>query len=97
MPIYEFRCPSCAEFRLRLPIAAETSAPVRCPVCSEHSPRVFRAPGVARTPGGLAVVRSLEEASRDQPQVVRRAAAGDAGGKRPVVRARPHLPALPRP
>ncbi|SOD73052.1 putative FmdB family regulatory protein [Jatrophihabitans sp. GAS493] len=97
MPIYEFRCPSCAEFRLSLPISAETSAPVRCPVCSERSPRVFRAPGVARTPTGLATARGPEEASRDQPQVVRRAATPHKGGERSPLRAKPHLPALPRP
>jgi putative FmdB family regulatory protein len=94
MPTYEYRCPSCAEFLLNRPMHVATSTPAPCPRCTAPSPRVFRAPGLHRTPVTLARALGAAEASQEQPAIVRTSAAGRTDP--PPIPARAPHPPLPK-
>ncbi|WP_176554626.1 FmdB family zinc ribbon protein [Georgenia sp. 311] len=108
MPTYAFRCSSCAEFTVILPMAAvrQTHA---CPTCAADAPRVYGSPALLGTPAALHRGIDAAAASAETPQVVRSVPAGAPGprgrrwspftGPRPVnaaVRAGGPHPALPR-
>jgi putative FmdB family regulatory protein len=46
MPLYEYRCTSCGEFRELRPMR-ESDAPQACPACGAPSERVLAAPFLA--------------------------------------------------
>ena len=53
MPIYDYRCPQCGDFRASRPMA-ESAAAVACPACGRASARCLSAPFVVSkggTPG----------------------------------------------
>nr|WP_285779598.1 zinc ribbon domain-containing protein [Microtetraspora sp. NBRC 13810] len=86
---YEYRCPGCGCFEVRLPIGTAPESR-DCPACRRPARRVFSAPHLARTSPGTAAAREREERSREAPDVV---------GPPPVRKRRPHPAAarLPRP
>jgi putative FmdB family regulatory protein len=54
MPLYDYRCTGCGDFRQARPMA-ESGAPGVCPVCGAPSERVITAPFLAgsnATPSG---------------------------------------------
>lgn len=57
MPIYDYRCDHCGDFRERRPLSeSHVSAP--CPGCAAPSPRRLVAPFLASKDGGGAVTQS---------------------------------------
>ena len=46
MPLYDYRCVSCGDFRALRPMS-ESGAPVVCPVCGAPSDRLIAAPFLA--------------------------------------------------
>lgn len=57
MPLYDYRCVSCGDFRELRPMA-ESSNSQACPVCGAPSQRVLAAPFLAASDPGSAQPRS---------------------------------------
>ncbi|MDX6244676.1 MAG: hypothetical protein QOE76_2399 [Frankiales bacterium] len=89
MPSYDYRCTACADFVISRPMSAVTTAPAPCPQCGAPSARVFRAPGVTRTPADLGRALAGAEASADSPAVVR---SSPSAARRPIPSSYPPLP-----
>ncbi|MFE3448280.1 FmdB family zinc ribbon protein [Nonomuraea sp. NPDC059194] len=88
MATYEYRCPDCGLFEVHLPIGTATA--VRdCVACHRPAPRIFSSPYLSRVPSAVAAARTLEEQSRDAPEVV-------TSMPPPRRRPQPQHPALPR-
>ena len=85
MPLYEFRCPRCGPFDLRLDMQdAADAAP--CPSCTEPARRVYTVAGFRLASG------PLREAGKADRARVDRARTGE-----PVVTGPPSGRKLPRP
>jgi putative FmdB family regulatory protein len=54
MPLYDYRCLSCGDFRALRPMS-ESSAPVGCPVCGARSERMIAAPFLAGNDSGSGI------------------------------------------
>ncbi|HEV7907495.1 MAG TPA: zinc ribbon domain-containing protein [Pseudonocardiaceae bacterium] len=67
--MYSYRCPRCGTFDLRCDLG-EAPAAATCPECAQQSKRVFTPPLLSRTPRPVADLRTREEASRSEPEVV---------------------------
>lgn len=91
MATYEYCCSRCGSFDVKLPIG---TAPARqnCPRCSGAARRVYSAPALAATSPAVTALHEREEASRENPEVVRRVPAGPAA----PAPAHPALARLPR-
>ncbi|SDY59498.1 putative regulatory protein, FmdB family [Modestobacter sp. DSM 44400] len=83
MPVYEFRCPACGPFDLRLDMGNATDV-ANCPSCA-HSARRHYGVGVGR-PSGV-----LRDAGRADRARVDRARSGE-----PVITGPPSGRRLPR-
>jgi putative FmdB family regulatory protein len=67
---YEYRCPACGSFTVRRAMGS-AGASASCPGCGRDSRRAFSALPVRRVPAALAGALRRQEASADQPEVVR--------------------------
>lgn len=83
MPLYEFRCDACGPFQELRPMQA-ASEPARCPVCQSTALRVFTPPNLYRTSPAYRKVRSREEQSAHEPEVVVRQPTGAGANPRPA-------------
>ncbi|WP_425549354.1 FmdB family zinc ribbon protein [Actinomadura miaoliensis] len=69
MATYEYACPGCGAFEVRL--ALGTAPAVHdCPVCGCGCRRLFSAPALTRTTRTARESREREERSREAPDVV---------------------------
>ncbi|MFC7648787.1 FmdB family zinc ribbon protein [Streptosporangium lutulentum] len=71
MAIYEYLCPACGPFDVRLPMG---TAPLSrdCSTCERGARRVFSPPGLSRVHPALSAALDRDEQSRDAPAVVSR-------------------------
>ncbi|WP_089205899.1 FmdB family zinc ribbon protein [Streptosporangium subroseum] len=69
MAIYEYLCPACGPFDVRLPIG---TAPLSrgCSTCERGARRVFSPPNISRTHPALSAALDRDEQSREAPAVV---------------------------
>lgn len=68
MPVYDFNCQDCGDFRALLTID-ERNDPVACPSCSRISRRLILAPNLAlMSPVGRKAA-AINEKSRHEPRV----------------------------
>ncbi|MBG7697643.1 MULTISPECIES: FmdB family zinc ribbon protein [Streptomyces] len=91
MATYEYTCSHCGSFDVKLPIGT-APAQWNCPRCQADARRVYSSPAFASTPPAVAALREYSEKSRENPEVVTRAA-----GNAPQSPAHPALARLPRP
>lgn len=69
MAIYEYACPDCGPFDVRLPMGS--APPSRgCPACERDAPRLFSPPNLSRVHPALSAAFDREERSREAPAVV---------------------------
>ena len=71
MPLYDYVCESCSEFREWRPMR-EAGEPAACPTCGNPAPRAVSAPHIATMDTRKRKALGVEERSADQPGVVRR-------------------------
>jgi putative FmdB family regulatory protein len=93
MATYDYRCPDCGSFEIRLAMGSATPE-LPCPVCGEQSVRIYTAPHLRQMDPALARARLAEEKSRDAPDVV---TGPLPGRRRPTPRPHPALRHLPKP
>ncbi|MFI7149368.1 FmdB family zinc ribbon protein [Nonomuraea sp. NPDC050022] len=91
MATYEYRCPDCGRFEVRLPIGTAAAA-CECPACHRPSRRVFSSPYLGRVPSVVSAALTREEQSQEAPEVITSVPA-----KRREPPPHPALPRLPRP
>ncbi|TDB97614.1 zinc ribbon domain-containing protein [Actinomadura sp. 7K534] len=92
MAIYQYRCEKCGAFDVSRPIGTAAAAEV-CADCGGAAARVFGSPYLARTSRPLARALQAQEASADEPRVVRRAPSRESAAPP----ADPRHALLPRP
>ncbi|WP_411826772.1 FmdB family zinc ribbon protein [Luteolibacter sp. AS25] len=68
MPLYDFTCRDCGDFR-ELRTIAERSDPAACPTCKKVAQRLILAPGLALMDGGLRKAHGVNEKSRHEPSI----------------------------
>lgn len=73
MPLYDYRCPDCGEFRA-WGAMSEAAAPVACPDCRRLAPRAVVAPSLALMNPRNRIAHQRNEKSAHEPQVVSRPA-----------------------
>jgi len=83
MPIYDYNCLNCGEFRLMRSIA-EHSNPAACPACGNASERVITAPFLADMPAATRVAHQRNELSAHVPQVMSKRRLEERYGNTPV-------------
>ena len=69
MPTYVFRCASCSDFTVVLPMAAVRPTHP-CPGCAGESARVYTSPALLSVPAALHRGVDAAAASAESPQVV---------------------------
>ncbi|TDC60848.1 zinc ribbon domain-containing protein [Actinomadura sp. GC306] len=92
MAIYQYRCENCGAFDVSRPIGTAADAE-DCAGCGGAAARVFTAPHLTRTSGPLARALQAQEASADEPRVVKRS----PSSKPAAPPADPRHALLPRP
>ncbi|GGP99641.1 FmdB family zinc ribbon protein [Streptosporangium pseudovulgare] len=91
MVTYEYLCPECGRFEVRLPMGA--APPTRdCPACERAARRVLSAPRLSRVSPALSAALDRGERSREAPEVV-----PAPPGRRAVRPPHPATARLPRP
>ncbi|MBE1605251.1 zinc ribbon domain-containing protein [Actinopolymorpha pittospori] len=75
MAQYEFSCPRCGRFEVRMPMGSAPDIRV-CPGCAGTASRVYSTLGLNRSPGVVGAFREREDRSGDSPPVVSRLPAG---------------------
>jgi putative FmdB family regulatory protein len=68
MPIYDFDCSECGEFRVMLPISHRND-PMRCPDCARPAVRLVMAPNLATMSPAVRKASAINERSRHEPRV----------------------------
>ena len=68
MPVYDFTCEACGDFRELLTIA-ERHDPVSCPTCSRVGRRLILAPNLALMNPIKRKATAINEKSRHEPRV----------------------------
>jgi putative FmdB family regulatory protein len=82
MPVYDFSCDSCGDFREFL-MMDERNRPVACPCCARVSRRVILAPNLAlMSPIGRKAA-AINEKSRHEPRVSGGHSCGSGCGCKP--------------
>ncbi|GLW66888.1 hypothetical protein Arub01_51320 [Actinomadura rubrobrunea] len=92
MATYEYACPGCGAFEVRLALGT-APATRACPLCGREGRRLFSPPALARTPKAVRQSREREERSREAPEVVSEVPPRRRTGARP----HPAPARLPRP
>jgi putative FmdB family regulatory protein len=83
MPLYDYRCTDCGEFRA-WGAMRDAAAPVACPDCRQPAPRAVVAPNLALMQSNTRIAHQRNEKSAHEPKVVSRSGhehghAGDHG------------------
>ena len=68
MPLYDYTCSACGDFRLLRPMARR-NAPARCPDCKETGSRQILAPALALMSPQRRKAFATNERSRHEPRV----------------------------
>ncbi|WP_185087528.1 FmdB family zinc ribbon protein [Nonomuraea muscovyensis] len=92
MATYEYRCPDCGRFEVRLPIGT-AQAVHDCPLCRSPARRLFTAPSLTRLSPAMSAALTREEQSQEAPEVVT-SVPSERQRRRPP---HPALSRLPRP
>lgn len=69
MPLYDYRCPACGDFRAWRRMS-EAHDPTECPHCAGRAPRAVVAPNLALMPGNRRIAHQRNEKSAHEPKVV---------------------------
>ncbi len=68
MPVYDFNCPECGDFRALLTID-ERNDPTPCPECSRVGQRLILAPNLALMNPIKRKATAINEKSRHEPRI----------------------------
>ena len=68
MPLYDFTCRDCGDFR-ELRTIGERNEPCACPSCKKSAQRVVIAPGLSLMNAGLRKAHGVNEKSRHEPRI----------------------------
>ncbi|NJM36863.1 MAG: zinc ribbon domain-containing protein [Akkermansiaceae bacterium] len=68
MPVYDFTCGDCGDFRM-LRTINERNEPASCPLCTRISRRMILAPNLALMNPVVRKASSINEKSRHEPRV----------------------------
>ncbi len=68
MPVYDFTCQECGDFRVLLTIA-ERHDPTACPACSRTGQRLILAPNLALMNPIKRKATAINEKSRHEPRI----------------------------
>lgn len=68
MPVYDFTCRDCGDFR-ELRTIAERNQPCACPTCKKAAKRMILAPGLALMNPGLRKAHGVNEKSSHEPKI----------------------------
>jgi putative FmdB family regulatory protein len=68
MPLYDFTCRDCGDFR-ELRTIGERNEPCACPSCKKSAQRVVMAPGLSLMNAGLRKAHGVNEKSRHEPRI----------------------------
>lgn len=71
MPLYDYRCDTCGEFR-EWQSMSRSGEPVPCPSCRAPSPRSIQAPNMNLMAAGRRVAHERNEKSAHEPRVMTR-------------------------
>ncbi len=69
MPLYDYRCPSCGDFRAWRSMS-EAGLPAPCPVCAGPAARAIVAPNLATMAPHRRIAHARNEKSAHEPRVV---------------------------
>jgi putative FmdB family regulatory protein len=76
MPLYDYHCPTCGDFRAWRRMS-EAREPVVCSNCDGPAARAMVAPQLALMPSNSRIAHQRNEKSADEPKVVSRSQMGD--------------------
>jgi putative FmdB family regulatory protein len=68
MPLYDFTCIDCGDFR-ELRTISERNDPIACPCCQKQANRMILAPGLALMNPALRTAHGVNEKSRHEPMI----------------------------
>jgi putative FmdB family regulatory protein len=71
MPLYEYWCDTCGEFRDWRPMS-ESGEPAPCPSCDQPAQRAISAPNVLAMDSNRRTAHARNERSAHEPQVMKR-------------------------
>jgi putative FmdB family regulatory protein len=71
MPLYDYACEDCGDFRALRPIS-ERDRPLECPECGEPAARVLTAPQLNLMASANRIANARNEKSAHEPAVVQR-------------------------
>lgn len=71
MPLYDYRCATCGDFRAWRRMS-EAGDPIDCPQCALPAPRAMVAPNLALMPATRRIAHQRNEKSAHEPQLVSR-------------------------
>jgi putative FmdB family regulatory protein len=72
MPLYDYHCEDCGDFRAWQSMS-ESGSDVACPSCTRTASRRMTAPSLALMPANNRIAHGRNEMSADQPEVATRA------------------------
>jgi len=81
VPVYEFRCPCCGPFDLRLDMQDAADA-ARCPSCDEAARRVYSVSAFRRSTGPLRDATTADRARVDRARSGEPVVTGPPAGRR---------------
>jgi putative FmdB family regulatory protein len=79
MPLYDYSCAACGDFRLLRPMA-KRNAPARCPDCQQTATRQILAPALALMNPARRKAFATNEKSRHEPRVSQAHSCGSGCG-----------------
>ena len=71
MPLYDYRCDSCGDFR-DWHAMARSREPAGCPICGRPARRQVATPFIALMPSHTRIAHQRNEKSAHEPKVMRR-------------------------
>jgi putative FmdB family regulatory protein len=80
MPLYDYHCPECGDFRAWRPMS-EAREPADCPSCDGTAGRAVAAPNLALMPANNRTAHQRNEKSAHEPKVLSKSQMG--GGEHP--------------
>lgn len=78
MPLYDYRCHDCGDFR-SWESMSESDADVACPDCDRPAIRSVTGPSLALMPNNNRVANTRNEKSADQPEVITKGSQNRSG------------------
>jgi putative FmdB family regulatory protein len=81
VPVYQFRCPGCGPFDLRLALQDDTAA-ASCPACAQPATRSYRVAGTGFGTGALRGASPADRARVDRARSGEPVRTGSPSGRR---------------